>query len=203
LALISEGEIKAASDMMRQQRRSVRLAHKMSTNPWIAKGSVLENNKANKKYDIFLSHAYKDKAHIQRMVDFLEMFDLSVYVDWLCSPELDRSKVTKDTAATIRRSMESCSAMLFATSDTAVKSIWMPWELGLFDGVKGRVAIIPITPAKVYNNTYAGQEYLGLYPFVTRQNSSKGTDTLWVHTASDTYISLRMWLSGKNPYKRN
>lgn len=41
----------------------------------------------------------------------------------------------------------------------------MPWELGFFDGTKGRVALLPVVQVDV--NSYHGSEYLGLYPYIT------------------------------------
>jgi hypothetical protein len=39
----------------------------------------------------------------------------------------------------------------------------MPWELGYFDGMKpGHVGIVPIVASE--DDTFPGQEYLGLYP---------------------------------------
>ena len=44
----------------------------------------------------------------------------------------------------------------------------MPWELGYFDALRGRCAVVPVTMRKQYEDYYKGQEYLGLYPYMTR-----------------------------------
>ena len=48
-------------------------------------------------------------------------------------------------------------------------------------------AIIPLTARKEYGNTYKGQEYLGLCPYVVREHDMNGVDTLWVHSNEKTY----------------
>ena len=40
----------------------------------------------------------------------------------------------------------------------------MPWELGYFDGIRGKVAVCPIT----YSSSFEGREYLGLYPIMEK-----------------------------------
>lgn len=159
-----------------------------------------ESAGATDEYDIFLSHTSADKTLIKDLVRFLEQFDLSVYVDWINDPQLDRTRVTKSTAATLRDRMKQCRGLLFATSNNAEESIWMPWELGYFDACKGRCAIIPLTARKGLPDYYPGQEYLGLYPYVTRSNSTTGTDTLWVETRVDCYVNIHSWLSGVRPF---
>jgi hypothetical protein len=42
----------------------------------------------------------------------------------------------------------------------------MPWELGFFDGFKGRVAIVPLNENQFDINEFKGQEYLGIYPYL-------------------------------------
>jgi hypothetical protein len=39
----------------------------------------------------------------------------------------------------------------------------MPWELGYFDGLRERVAVLPVVKTQ---GAYVGNEYLGLYPTV-------------------------------------
>ena len=66
------------------------------------------------------------------------------------------------TAAHLRERMRRCHSLVYATSQNASTSRWMPWELGFFDGARGpeRVAICPIETG---TGNYIGQEYLGLY----------------------------------------
>jgi TIR domain len=118
-------------------------------------------------FDVFLSHSYEDAALIAGIKALLESESISVYVDWLEDPQLDRSRVTRDTADLLRERMRHCGFLLYASSQASVDSKWMPWELGYFDGYRpGRVGILPIvsTPGA----SFVGQEYLGLYPLIER-----------------------------------
>lgn len=154
---------------------------------------ILEHASKNfseyKTYDIFLSHSFLDAREVLGLKTYLEEMNYSVYVDWIEDKQLDRSKVSKKTADLLRKRMNSCKSLFFATSDNAGKSVWMPWELGYFDGVKGKVAILPIL-ASSNSDRYEGQEYLGLYPYVTNSHSS-----LWIHRSTYDYQSLNNWLA--------
>jgi len=137
------------------------------------------------RFDIFLSHAKLDEVVILGVKETLEReTGLSVYVDWIDDPQLDRGKVSSATAAQIRSRMRECGALVYATSPAAANSKWMPWELGYFDGHKGaeHISIMPIVRSA--SDSFAGVEYLGLYntlqkfttvggqrrPFSTRPN---------------------------------
>lgn len=114
-------------------------------------------------YDIFLSHSYEDAEVIAGVKILLERDGLSVYVDWIEDAQADRSKVTAATAEMLRSRMKHCRFLLFATSKSSPNSKWMPWELGYFDGLReNRVGILPIVQSD--GGSFAGQEYLGLYP---------------------------------------
>jgi hypothetical protein len=76
----------------------------------------------------------------------------------------------------------------------------MPWELGYSDGFHGRIAIVPITDQEIASEGYNGQEYLGLYPYVTvSPERSSGQQLLWVQESSLTYVTLKSWLQGTKP----
>ena len=77
----------------------------------------------------------------------------------------------------------------------------MPWELGYFDGLKGKVAILPIVDTPTFTEDYKGQEYLGLYYYVTKGNAKNENigETLWINKDEKTYIHLPAWLDGKQP----
>ena len=69
-----------------------------------------------------------------------------------------------------------------------------PWELGFFDGYAGRVGVIPITRAQ--EESFKGEEYLSLYPYVDRAPVKGGEDKLWINRASSDYAPLYEWIKG-------
>lgn len=124
-----------------------------------------------KRYDIFLSHSVKDKEAILGIKDMYEDQGKSVYVDWIDDKELDRTKVNAGTADVLRQRMKASGALVYVASDNAKESVWMPWEVGYFDGLKGgNVSILPVQEGG--NSKFAGQEYLELYPVVQKVTSS-------------------------------
>ena len=121
-----------------------------------------------------------------------------VYIDWIDDITLDRTNVTPATASTIRsRIMNSTGTSYIATSNST-SSKWCPWELGVADGAKGKVCILP-----VMDDSFKGQEYLGLYPYIEYEKV-KGKDEyqFWVYDQTDNrkYVILKDWLSGIKPY---
>lgn len=120
------------------------------------------------RFDIFLSHSMQDAQLVLGLRKVLASGGFSVYVDWIDDPELDRSKVTAVTADRLRSRMKQSRTLVYATSRSATRSRWMPWELGYFDGLRGgnRVSIMPIENHN--GGQFVGQEYLGLYKRVER-----------------------------------
>lgn len=148
----------------------------------------------NARFDIFLSHRFLDAPYVLLLRDYLESLGYSVFVDWIEEPELDRERVTKKTAARLRSIMGRSKSLLFAVSENSLASKWMPWELGYFDGSGGRVAIVPITERRTESETYRGQEYLGLYPYVTMEKDTSGRNKLWVNKSASKYVTLEGWV---------
>lgn len=83
-------------------------------------------------FDIFLSHSIRDAELVTGVVLLLKERGFSVYVDWNTDPQLDRSAVSRETAAVLRKRMRQCKALLFVATENASSSKWMPWELGYF-----------------------------------------------------------------------
>jgi len=133
----------------------------------------LENQ--NYTYKIFLSHSFSDAKIVLGLKLYLEQkLGLKTYVDWIDSPKMDRSSVNKITANKLREHMMYSKSLIYATSKNANQSRWMPWELGYFDGLKkGKIAVLPITDNA--DETFKGEEYVGLYDIVKREsNWSRG-----------------------------
>ncbi len=150
-----------------------------------------------KTYDVFLSHSVKDAELILGIKGLIEDLGYTVYVDWIDDPELDRSKVSKETAKKLRERMNSSKSLFYVTTDNAGNSKWMPWECGYFDGVKEKVAIVPVKKTS-HNNEFTGQEYLGLYPYVVKEKSTQGKQMLWIRLDRSTYLSYDMWVKTPN-----
>ena len=156
-----------------------------------------------KVYDIFLSHSSGDAEIVIGLKLTIEDLGHSVYVDWIEDPKLNRAQVTKATAATLKTRMKQCKSLVYAFSENASNSKWMPWELGYFDGIKGTAAVLPISKAAKSN--FQGSEYLGLYYYIdididTTQGGSK--KVLWVSESSTKYVQFNLWLSGNQPTQR-
>lgn len=126
---------------------------------------------ASGTYDVFLSHSFHDAQAILGLHGLLTEQGLRVYVDWIDDPELDRSRVSPSTAARLRERMKSSRSLVYATSQAARNSRWMPWELGYFDGIRdgSRVSILPVEDGVTAFN---GEEYLGLYKVIEKRRVS-------------------------------
>lgn len=148
-------------------------------------------------YDIFLSHAFDDKELVLGLALAIEDFGYTVYLDWRNDPLLDRKTVNVKTAEILRARMKSSRCLLYSTTENSSLSKWMPWELGFKDGDNNRVAILPVT--RDYSTSYQGQEYLGLYPYITEENDTTGKHRLWVRRSLSTYIDFDSWLAGYEP----
>lgn len=142
-----------------------------------------------KRYDVFLSHSYDDAEMICGVKKSIEAGGLSVYVDWIEDAKLDRSKVTVATAALLRERMRTCSSLVYAHSANSSHSVWMPWELGYFDGFKPEhVWILPLVANS--DSEFKKQEYLGLYPSVEKLADLYGRLTLGFDNVGDLHEQI-------------
>lgn len=117
-------------------------------------------------FDIFLSHSKMDEKYVLGAKRILEEKGLSVYVDWLEDTQLDRSMVNKETADYIRKRMKQCKLLFYLHTPNSRVSKWCPWELGYFDGYTESAERTMVFPLVNSGESFKGQEYLGLYPFV-------------------------------------
>ncbi|MDO5968868.1 TIR domain-containing protein [Flavivirga aquimarina] len=145
-------------------------------------------------FDIFLSHSYNDKKYIKGLFYELTKMGFRVYVDWIVDSHLDRSNITKGTVNHIRNRMKQSKSLIYATSDNASKSKWMPWELGYMDGYTSHCSILPITDYE--DQTFSDQEFLSVYPYIKkdalRNNYSK--NNLRIYESTFSYKTMGEWL---------
>ena len=152
--------------------------------------------KSDQTYDIFLSHSALDAEIIYGLKLKFEARGLSVYVYWIEDPQA-RETVDAATAAKLKGRMESCKSLLYAASENASASKWIPWELGYFDGIKGLVAVVPLSRDRTYFfNGFKGQEYPRLYPYVSP--AEEPIPDLWVWSRErKALFPLRTWVSSR------
>ncbi|QSF36399.1 TIR domain-containing protein (plasmid) [Priestia megaterium] len=157
-----------------------------------------------KTYDIFLSHSFRDAEVIHGLKLFIEtMLDLTVYVDWIDDPELDRSQVSRDTADRLRDRMKNCRTLLIVYSENVPESKWVPWEVGYFDAYNGNIASIPIAGNYTDSESFTGQEYLGLYSYGVRDRLQDGRQMIWIQNDPKEYVSIIDWVKyNKKPFVR-
>ncbi|MBA1225303.1 toll-Interleukin receptor [Stutzerimonas stutzeri] len=189
MALFTEYEIRA-----RAQTEARKAKHLYKSNSQILDSVSLEDRKSLYSFDIFLSHSFKDAELILGIKLTLEDLGHTVYVDWITDPQLNRDSITESTAEVLRTRMSSSSSLFYVTTDHATQSKWMPWECGFFDGLKGKVAIIPVKSASS-SDYYKGQEYLGLYPYGLKARSRGGKDLIYIHKSEKIYLPFSTWVS--------
>ena len=148
-------------------------------------------------FDIFLSHSIDDAELVLGVKTILEeKFTLKVYVDWVEDPQLDRKQVSKKTAETLRQRMKQSKSLLYLATDNSTTSKWMPWELGYFDGHKpGCIAIFPVLDTA--SQSFQGQEYIGLYPQVTKNTWENGQSDIFVEEIGVRWSTLKAFSQGK------
>ena len=110
-------------------------------------------------HDVFLSHSHRDEARTQELAALLREWEIDVFVDVddAMLAQLPDMELPDRLVGKLRR----CRVLLFAFSEDAVDSRWMPWELGLAHGVVGRVLLWPFTERAL--QAKERQEYLHLY----------------------------------------
>lgn len=169
-----------ASDL-RIKARTEKLAKSMTSEGLLRETS----DQKVSSIDAFLSHSKMDSELILGAKKAIEEYGLSVYVDWIDDPHLDRSKVCAATANQLRVRMSNARIMIYAHTENSSNSKWCPWELGFFDGIHtGNVFIMPIVDKERYH--FADQEYLDLYPYLDKLGGS-----IFINQVEGGYRPLR------------
>jgi hypothetical protein len=168
MGFYTKTEARAAANRVRGLRTSSQILQQ-ATNSY----------RSTQVFDIFLSHSVSDYDLVLGVKTLLEEQGLEVYVDWIVDSQLSREHVDKTTAETLRMRMKQSKSLMYIATENSSQSKWMPWELGFFDGHKpGCVAILPLVDYE--NQSFEGQEYLGLYPVVTKHRQPAGNTAIFV-----------------------
>lgn len=110
-----------------------------------------------------MSQTIRDAEIVFGVYLYLTDCGYKVFCDWIAAPEVDRSEVSPENAAFVRKTMAISDCLMFLDTQQADQSLWMCWELGWFDGSKGKVCVVPVLQE---SEEYREREFLGLYPYV-------------------------------------
>lgn len=133
--------------------------------------SFLKRHESLEFKNVFLSHSSKDIDRITGVIRFLEQFGAYVYIDKI---DEELPKVTnRETAEVLKKRIIDIPKFVVFVTPNSKESKWIPWELGLADGMKD-IRNIAILPAAQYENEiqWTGREYLGIYPKIMNYNGN-------------------------------
>ncbi|QJW89228.1 toll/interleukin-1 receptor domain-containing protein [Spirosoma taeanense] len=145
---------------------------------------------------IFLSYRRKDRDYVTKVAEFLEKLSAKVYIDYL-DDELP-STPSDATAIILRSRIQKCRKVIQFVTPNSSGSKWMPWELGLGDGLLGYRNSV-ILPTSIDSNNSVDQEYLNIYGSIKMESiyeSFYPLDDEWiVKYPQGQQVSLKVWLN--------
>ena len=157
----------------------------------IITGSAL--NESLKKYassesTVFLSHRHKDHKLVEDVKGILSNEGVDVYIDTFDHKMPDQT--SDDTAKRIKNKIDKSSKFILLATPNSLDSKWIPWDLGLGDGMKGihNVAILPYTE---YDNIWPEREYYQIYGRIETELEGN-----WIYfpPSSNKGTLLKNWL---------
>lgn len=160
-----------------------------------------KNESSAFKTKIFLSHKHDEKEYLEGAVSLLKNYGVDVYVDWL---DEGMPKTTSgQTAIRIKEKIRENHKFIFLATEGAISSKWCNWELGIGDAAK-YMEHITLLPIKKEYSDFSGSEYLQIYPYIYRIEStqifkgayrSQGTYVVFPSiNGNDKLVPVKQWL---------
>jgi len=144
----------------------------------------------------FLAHSSRDDDLVPGTILILENHGAKVYAD-----HKDPSIVGSDLleiADHLRRVIRECGKFVMLATPRSKESKWIPWELGLGDGIRRHPNIALFPSAESATETeWSQQEYLGLYSRIVWgriEGEEKERWLVWDHHRN-VASGLRNWLA--------
>lgn len=148
---------------------------------------------------VFLSHSTKDDDLVAGVVQILENHGGRVYVD-----HADPSVAGKECLAIaehLRIVIRGCRKFVLLASPRSKDSNWIPWELGLADGIHSprHVAIFP-SAETIVDMEWSQREFLGLYNRIVWGKLVGYEKEVWMvwDFRANTATELSEWLAKSN-----
>lgn len=134
-------------------------------------------------YDVFISYRHCDAVAVETLAEQIEGMGYEVFVDSHFSGLNDPNEIKPETIETIRQHIAKATCLIVAYSRESARrnvargepvGVWLPWELGYFDGaMTSRIGVYLLDGPRngeAYETFYKGCEYLQLYEEVTQDD---------------------------------
>jgi hypothetical protein len=164
-------------------------------------GSEIDSNRILKEASskegktVFLSHSSADDDLLPGIIRILEGHGGKVYLD-KNDQELPQLEIF-DIAERLRTAVRKCKKFVLLVTPKSKDSKWIPWELGLGDGVNldKNVALFP-SAETAFEQEWSEQEYLGLYQKIIWSIFTGEDNYQWMvlDHRKNTGIKLAHWL---------
>jgi hypothetical protein len=145
----------------------------------------------------FLSHSSEDDALIPGIKLILENHGALVYTD--DEDESLPDNPTPETAAILKSNIKRCPKFVVFVTQNGKNSKWIPWELGLADGIhsSSQVAIFP-SAENQFDQNWSEREYLGLYHRIVFGDHDGYKEQIWmvIDHRTKAAIPLANWIKG-------
>jgi len=143
----------------------------------------------------FLSHSSKDAEFLPGVIRLLEGHGAKVYVDK--KDDALPPYTSRETATMLRTRIVECQKFILFATKASKDSRWIPWELGISDGVKRATgtAVLPGIDAAA-DQAWAEREYLGIYDRIVWGDLEGYTGKVWMvlNQEKNTANELSTWL---------
>lgn len=140
----------------------------------------------------FLAHSSADVGILPNVIAILEEHGADVYIDKKDS-SLPRY-TSPQTANALRSHIRASKRFIVLATPNSKTSTWVPWELGLADGIRGESSVATFPIVSDADSTWPGREYYGLYHRIIHDDDPRLLGW-WVKPPFGTSIRLRAWLS--------
>ncbi len=163
----------------------------------IVKSAAASRTGARK--DTFLSHSSKDAEYLPGVIKLLENHGASVYCD--LEDERMPENPNPETAAIVKGQIKQSDRLVVFVTTNSKDSKWVPWELGIGDAelTPDNVALLPAAASDV-EQSWAKQEYLGLYRHIVHGNMKGEPKPLWMvyDYRTNTATKLGEWCRSRS-----
>lgn len=138
---------------------------------------------------VFLSHKHDEPEELIKQVKgFFAGLGAKTYIDW---QDKDMPQITNsETAKKLKKRIRDSNKFVILATPQSINSIWIPWEIGLADQMKGlsNIAILPVVNDA---STWDSREYYRLYSRIENVN---GEWTVLQPECNYYGTSLKEWL---------